>query len=277
MDNSKSTFVLGILVGLSFLLIFGATFLPVSNLIKALVTVVGLGVDVLAFTSRFYLYIMGPFLNRKHGVITIYNDVPFTIAPSGNAILRKEGSTIHASTFVKIPVYNSSTEMSDDERIEFTKKFSKLLATSKTPVRFCSQLYTIDRGQYMNRIKDKLSDADNEYLRVTNDKTARQQEVERAKGSLTMWHNLLDNITKVQSNSLLSFAMVSASGGTEEEAINFAMQYAEEVSSSVNAIFGVSSHLITGQEMLIMLEPDSIIPSSTIAEQIRQNTLSEVV
>ncbi|MDE1804998.1 MAG: hypothetical protein KGH59_04430, partial [Candidatus Micrarchaeota archaeon] len=95
------------------------------------------------------------------------------------------------------------------------------------------------------------------------------------KGEVTMWHNLLDSISKVQSHALFHYAMVSASGSTDEEAIALATQQAEELAAGIGAILGTSATLMTGEEILLATEADYTIPFSTINEEIRQKTMEE--
>ncbi len=249
--------------------------LPISPVWKILLLVVGLFFDVLAFSVRFYSYIMLPILRNKKGVVELNLDDPFIFAPSNNAIIIRDADAIFASVYIKIPIYKSATEMLDQEKEAFAKVFGNLVTVSKNPVRFTSQFYIINKDGYVDKIKDKLNESEEKFRSIELNKDAKHEEVDRAKGELTMWHNMYDNIIKTQSYSLVSYVVVTAEGGTNEEAVNLALQYADEAVAGIGAILGVTPNIVSGEEMLLFMEPDYSIPLSTITEQIKQKTLSE--
>ena len=93
--------------------------------------------------------------------------------------------------------------------------------------------------------------------------------MERAKGEVTMWHNLLDTISNANSLIAISYASVTAMGGNDEEAMNLAMQSANEIMAGINSTYGVVSDIISTPELLMLIEPDYMIPFSTINQQIK--------
>ena len=83
-----------------------------------------------------------------------------------------------------------------------------------------------------------------------------------------MWHNLIDSISKIDSFSAISYVAVTAKGGSQEEAINMALQKANEVAAGINSTYGVIADIITTPEIFTLLEPEYIIPYSSISRQI---------
>ena len=77
--------------------------------------------------------------------------------------------------------------------------------------------------------------------------------------------------------ALEAFAMVTAQGGNEEEAVSLALQQADELASGVSAVFGVTATILEGEEMLKFIEPDYMIPIATVSEQIREKSVSQGV
>ena len=249
--------------------------LPISPIWKILFLIIGLLLDVLAFSVRFYSYIMMPIIRNKKGVVELSTDDSFVFAPSNNAIIVRDGGSIFASVFIKIPIYKSGTEMLDQDKETFSRAFGNLVTISKTPIRFTSQFYIINKDSYVTKIRDKLNESEEAYRNIETVKDARQEDIARAKGELTMWHNMHDNIIKTQSYSMISYVVVSAEGGTSEEAVNMALQYSDEAIAGIGAILGVTPSVVSGEEILLFMEPDYTIPISTITEQIKQKTLSE--
>ncbi|VVB77170.1 Uncharacterised protein [uncultured archaeon] len=249
-------------------------FSPVINFVLVMFALV---CDLLAFSTKYYAEFFTPFLHARGGIVTLNDSEAFTVAPSGNAIIVRNGQNIYASAFVKIPSYRSATEMTEEEKSNFSRSFSRVLTLSKEPVRFTAQLYVIDKDTYIENIKSKLNEAEEKYQNMTIDKSVSKADSERVRGEVTMWHNLFDNINKTRSHSLEAFAMVTAPGGNEEEAINMALQQADEIVAGASSTLGISANVVEGQELLKFLEPDYMIPAVTISEQMRERTVSKEI
>ncbi len=248
-----------------------------SDAAKFALIVVALLLDILAFSTKFYTRFFIPFLQMKGRTVTLSGSEAFTLAPTGNAIVVRDGGDTYASAFVKIPSYRSATEMNPDEKIDFAKLFSRAMTISKTPVKFATQLYVINKDSYISNIRSKLNEAEERYSGTSLDKGASKEQTERIKGEVTMWHNLFDHVSKTRSLSLEAYAMVTSQGGSEEEAVNLALQRADEIATGISALFGISASVMEGEEMLKFVEPDYIIPVVTAAEQLRGNTVGKEV
>ena len=257
----------------AFILVLIPVIVPLAAL-GIVFIVLGLICDIIAFSTRFYAYLYEPFLKMKNRTLILRSDEPFILSPAGNAIVVREGEFVYASAFVKVPVYSSATEMSDDEKVDFASLFGRSSTISKNPFKIGTQLCVINKDAYIGRIRDKLNDAEQRYQTYVADKNAPKDKTERARGELTMWHNLYDNVTKTPSTALINYAMVTALGGNEEEAVNLAIQQADEIASGMGAIFGVAASLVQGPELLTLIEPEYIIPTGTVGEQMRQKGMA---
>ena len=270
--SQRFLFIILLLISVIFLI---ATFLitnsPGLNTVLAFLT---LCFDLLAFSTKFYTPFFVPFLQMKNRTVVLETEEPFVLASSGNAIVvRKEGD-VYASAFVKIPTYRSATEMTAEEKIDFSRLFSRALTLSKKPVKFGAQLYVINKDAYISHIVNKLNEAEERYQNLSVNKNVSKAESERVRGEVTMWHNLFDSVNKVKSHSLEAYAMTTAYGGNEEEAITLALQQADEIAVGVSSIFGVTATIVEGEELLKFIEPDYMIPVVTISEQMREQTVS---
>ena len=254
--------------------------LPLPAFLKAILVVIALILDILAFSTKFYSYIFVPFLQMKDNTVVLNDEEAFMVAPTENAIVVRQGNDIYASAFVKIPIYKSATEMTEEDRTELSKMFSKMVALSRNPVRFTSQLYIIDKDSYMNEIMDRMSVAEEQYQgleasSVGSKNIAQKADSERIRGEVTMWHNLFDNVSKVKSHVLTAFAMVTVPGDAEEEAINVVLQQADELASGMSAVLGVTAYVIEGKELLEYIEVEHMIPPQTIGEQMKEKSIAE--
>ncbi|MDE1823537.1 MAG: hypothetical protein KGH50_04385, partial [Candidatus Micrarchaeota archaeon] len=73
------------------------------------------------------------------------------------------------------------------------------------------------------------------------------------------------------SQGQMAYAMVSATGASEEEAVNLAIQKAEEAAAGISATLGVTASLARGDEILAFLEPEYVIPPTTVAEMMKKD------
>lgn len=140
-------------------------------------------------------------------------------------------------------------------------------------MKFASQLYVINKDEYIGNIRGKLNEAEERYQNLAVNQEVQKSDSERVKGEVTMWHNLYDNVSKTKSQALEAYAMVTAQGGNDEEASNLALQQADEIATGLSAVFGIGASVVEGEELLKFVEPDHMIPSVTISEQIMESSL----
>lgn len=243
------------------------------NFILALITLLLL---VFGFSTKYYMYIMIPALRIKGKTVVLNSSESFIFAPSGVAIIYREEDTVYATSFIKIPIYRSGTEMNDEERANFARMFSRILSLSKVPVKIGAQLYIVNKDEYIGKIRDKLNEVEERYRTVAvQENTNNEKLSDRIKGEVTMWRNLLDNVSASRSQALLAYAMVSAEGGNDEEASNIAYQRANELAAGISAVLGVSAYVAKGDEILTLIEPDYMIPIGAVSEALRQKSVEE--
>ena len=249
--------------------------LPSEN-VKFILAVIVLLVDLLAFSTKYYTYFLIPAFKMKNRTIVLNPRDTYRVAPSNDCIVIQENGSFSVSAFVKIPVYKSASEMTQDERIDFSKAFTRILTISRDPFKLATQMYVVNKDDYIQEIRNKLDEAEARYadLNAKLGPTGTSPDLERAKGELTMWRNLFDNVSKVRSNALATFAMVTANAPTEEEATAIALQKAEELAAGVSAALGVSAYVMNANEFLQLIEPEQIIPFSTISAQMEEKTAS---
>ena len=273
--NSKFVLLM-LFVGISIVFIAIAAAIPIGvyfpwnillALLKLLFLIIGLGFDVLAFSSRYYTYLLSPIIAQRKRHIILSNQPPYWLASTGDAILSKPGNDFIATTFINIPFYVSASEMSDDDKTRFSGQVSRLIGLSYDPVKFTTQLRVMDKDSYIKKIKEAISLAENEESQLVQS-SAPQPQIDRARGKLAMWKKMLDHISSKQSSELITYAAVSATGGKEYEALTIVQQKARDLMNGIGSILGVSPNVVVGEEILKFVEPEHMIPLSTMSEQI---------
>lgn len=277
MENKIFVF-LGLLA-LSAVFLALAASLPGGMLFSAIkmpILLLALVLDVLAFSSRYYTYLMLPLFEQRKRNVVLSTEQAYWLSTTSDSIMTKVGEEFVATMYINIPLYISSTEMSDDEKLEFSKQISSLVGISKDPVRFTTELYVMNKDTYIQQLRDMISGVENEESTLIQ-KNAGANELERVRGKLSMWRKMLDNVSKGTSLELISFASLSAKGGKEFEAINIAQLKAKELMAGIGALLGVSPSIVTGNDLLKFVEPEFLIPYSTISEQISKNIQEQVI
>ncbi|BCS91020.1 MAG: hypothetical protein ARM1_0477 [Candidatus Micrarchaeota archaeon] len=224
---------------------------------------------ILAYGTRFHSPIIIEFLNQRKKLIVLNNDYPYYIYPSNDAIVRKLSSEYVATVIIKLPMYRSATEMSEEERYTFAKNIGRALTLSDKPVRFASQLYYMNNESYISVIREQLNKAETELLSLQQQNVP-QEKIEKAKGQLAMWRNILSAVSSSNAMQLDSVVYVSAKGVRDYEAVAYAQQRAREIISGIGAIFGVIPTIVTGQDIIKYIEPEGVITEAIVTEKIKK-------
>ncbi len=277
MDNRIFVFISFIIASVVLLALGIAT--PVSLMpyyIKVLFLLLALGCDCVAFSSRYYTYLIIPMLKQRKNQVVLSNESAYWLSTAADAVLKKVDDQFIATVYVMIPLYRSSTEMSPEEKLDFGRQVSKLVSINRDPVRYSAELYVMNKDAYLQTLRDTISVTENEVIELSQ-KNAPAKEQERAKGKVAMWRNILDNTNKAFSLELITYASVSAAGSKEFEAVSIAQQKARDLIAGVSSSFGVTPSLITGQDIYKFIEPEHMVPFTTVSEQISRNITQEVI
>ncbi len=267
MDSGKERVIFIILAGIGLLLAVFMQFVPpVLQVFGVLMALIALFMATLAFAIKDYSYLIDPIMKMKGRSLVLDANEPFYLASNGKSIVIRSGNVVYATSFIKIPIYKSSTEMTDEEKFNFATVFSRAISISTAPMRLSSQLHMVNKDEYLQVITDRLNEVEDRYNSVLADKTATKASVDRVKGEINMWHNLLDGVTKSNSQAQIAYVTVTSSGGSEDEAVNIASMNAEQLSSGLSASLGVPTTVINGSEMLLYVEPEYLIPSGATTD-----------
>ncbi|MGC8651644.1 MAG: hypothetical protein ACP5UH_00100 [Candidatus Micrarchaeia archaeon] len=269
-----------VFLAVAFVFLAAAASIPNVNLLLALAKVIllliGIAFSILAFASRYYSYLIIPLFTQHSKHLVLSSDNAYWLSSSNDAILRKEGDDFIATVIINIPLYVSSTEMSAEERLNFAKQIGRLSSITSYPMRVTAQLYMMNKDSYIQQLRDTISTIENQEAKLTQE-GAPQTEISKVHGALAMWKKMLDNVSKGTSLELASFATLSSKGTKEYEAVNAVHQKAMEIMSGIGATLGVSPNLVIGSDMLKFIEPEFLIPYSTVSEQISKNMQEEVI
>ncbi|MDE1859655.1 MAG: hypothetical protein KGH67_03950 [Candidatus Micrarchaeota archaeon] len=267
MDSRNERVYLVIVAGIGVVLAVILQFIPpYYSYLSVIVAAIALIFAILAFALKDYFFLIEPISHMKGKTLTINTNDPFYIAANGKCIVVRSEGNAYATSFIKIPLYKSSTEMTDDEKFNFASLFSRMISLSAIPMRVSSQLNVVNKDEYIKVITEKMGAVEDRYNAMANDPNADRKAAERVKGEVNMWHNLLDNVTKANSQSQVAYATVTSAGTTEDEAVTLASINAEQLAAGISAALGVPATVANGDEMLLFIEPEYLIPPTTVTE-----------
>ncbi|MEM0200863.1 MAG: hypothetical protein QXD23_00460 [Candidatus Micrarchaeaceae archaeon] len=272
MKTDMFIFVIFIAIGVLFSV---GVLVNTNPILIVIFSIFALFFSILGFSTRYYTYLYLPLFKSRKKNIILNNKEAFILSPSGNTIIVNDESGTYATAFVKIPIYRSSTEMTDPEKLDLGRTFSRVLTLTKETTKFCSEIYVVNKDDYISRVRVKLEEVSEKLRTEQTNGSQTSDKLNRLKGELTMWENLISNISSSRSESLITYNMVSAFGENEEEASSIAYQKAEEIVAGISAALGISAYIVEGEELLSLIEPNYMIPVETINEIIRQKSIKE--
>ncbi len=271
--------IFGIDYAISLFLILIAVILPISYgyILKFIIFLIALIFDIFAFSSRYYSYLVGPIFKSHSKNIILSNEDAYWLSASADCILKKVNDKFIATVYILIPIYVSSTEMDDEHKLEFSEKVSRAIGITKDPARFTTEVLIMNKDEYILELKDAIAQAENEIAQINLNKNPDKSRLDHYKGKSAMLRNLLDSMTKVTSYEEISYVTISAMGFKEYEAVAEAQQKARELISGLSTIFGVPISVITGNELLKFVEPEYLIPYTTMTAQMNKDLESKVI
>lgn len=244
--------------------------------VKLLLLLAAMAFDVLAFASRYYSRYITELLKQHRKSIVLSAEDAYRLSATGESVVARKGELYVATMYLSIPVYVSGTEMTPEERLDFGKQVGRLISINKEPVRYTTQMRVMNKDFYIESIHEMITTTEDEVLKLT-ERHGDESEIERLKGRIEMWNNILSSAGSSQSLELVTYAAVSGSGASELEATTAVQQKARDLMSGISATLGVVPLLAVGDELIKLLEPEYAVPFTTVSEQISKRIEEEVI
>jgi hypothetical protein len=252
------------LLGVSFLLSFFVIgfILYLPNFIKFILIFLSGVFAYFAYFSFKFDYITLALLSQKSKKIKTGGQ-RYWFSPTGDVLVTKIGNTFYASVFLRLHSYSSYTEKTDEEKVEFVRLWERAIGSSEQPINFSSIVVYINREAYISAINEKLLKAQSEYEEAKQ-KEAKGEEIERLRGEVAMWKNILEHIKATPSRNQLSIVIVTQKGENEEAAIANAKTVSSNLALNLSAILGVEVTQLNQHEIEACIEAEKIMPSSEV-------------
>ncbi|MGC9132121.1 MAG: hypothetical protein ACP5HJ_00525 [Candidatus Micrarchaeia archaeon] len=250
-------------LGISFLfsfLVFGFL-LYMPNFLKFfLILLSGIFAYFAYFLFKFD-YIAIPLLTQKSKRVKT-GAQRYWFSPTGDVLVTKIGNIFYASIFLRIHSYSSYTEKNDEEKVEFVRLWERAISSSEQPIGFSSVIFYLNRESYLSSINERLIRAQRLY--EEKKEKGSQEEIERARGEVAMWRNILEHIKQTPSRAQVTIAVITQKGENEESAIANARSVATNIALNISAILGVEVTQMNQHEIETCIEAEKIMPSGEV-------------
>jgi len=252
--------ILGASFLLSFFVIGFTLYLP--NFMKFILIFLAGILAYFAYFSFKFDYIAMALISQKSKRIKTGGQ-RYWFSPTGDVLITKIGNTFYASVFLRIHSYSSYTEKTDEEKVEFVRLWERALGSSEQPVSFSSIIAYINREAYISAINERLLKAQSKYEEAKH-KEAKGEEIERLRGEVAMWKNILEHIKATPSRNQLSIVIVTQKGENEEAAVANAKTVSSNLAINLSAILGVEVTQLNQHEIEACIEAEKIMPASEV-------------
>ena len=252
--------LLGVSLLLSFVAMAFTLFIP--NFIKFILILISGAFAYLAYFSFKFDYLATALLSQKSKRVKTGGQ-RYWFSSTGDTLVTKIGNSFYASVFLRLHSYSSYTEKTDEEKVEFARLWEKAIGSSEQPISFSSMIVYINRESYISTLNERLLRAQNKYEEAKQ-KGAKDEEMERLKGEVAMWKNILEHIKAAPSRNQLNIVIITQKGENEEAAVANVKSTASNLALNLSAILGIEVTQLNQHEIEACIEAEKIMPSNEV-------------
>ncbi len=209
-----------------------------------------------------YGYLLVPLITQKTNIVMI-TDEGFEIPPSQDVIVKNTNGVFYASAFLGIKIFESATEKTADENIEYSKFFERAISNIKYVTKIAYMLYVEDVGEKRKQIEAKRAEA---QLRLARERDKPQPDVlriDKYEREAAVWDAQLTRLIKgVKPMGIVAYAMTTSVGVSKDGAIAAARAQANELRTVLANALNVEVVRLSGDEMLKCFEWERFYPTT---------------
>lgn len=206
--------------GAFILLLFIGIFPPLA--------IVSLILAMLSYLFNRWGHLYVPIFQGKKNIKTEFN---VEVAPSGDAIYKKVGLDYVATLFIKLDVYETMTNKSENEILEYSSYFERAISTLKDPIKVTAMIYDKDMRNYITQIDNEKIEIENMLAKEKRSKKPNPITIEVLERKRLMWDRRLTSLYKNEKKprNIDYFLSVSGTGSSYEAAISQAKIKSREI------------------------------------------------
>lgn len=197
-----------------------------------------------------YGYWLIPYFTRGQKTINT-KDMVFEVAPTNDAIVKKEGAEFIATVFLGVKIFRSSTEMEEEERFAFMELWERAVSGLKHVAKYGVLLYFKDLHDYTESVERRKGEAQIKLADERQKKVPDPQRIGLLEREIAMWDNIREKVDIGEKPmAVQTFVQVSATGASKDAAIASARTAANEVRSTLSTAMNVEVAPLTKSEMM---------------------------
>jgi len=242
-------------LGVVLVLALGQSFAIVAGLLAG----IGCATGVIFWK---YGYLVVPLITQRAKIVMMDSE-GFEIPPSQDVIVKNFGGVFYASAFLGLKIFESTTEKSADENLNYTQYFERAISNLKYVTKIAYMLYVEDVGEKRKLIETKRAEAMLRLQRERDKPDPDTLKMDKFEREVAQWDSQLNRLIKgVKPMGIIAYAMTSATGLSKEAAIAGAKSQASELKTVLANALNVEVVSLQGDEMLKCFEWEKFYPTT---------------
>jgi len=238
----------GAVTGASLMALFGGIFAGLGALLGILIWKYG--------------FLIIPLITQRTKTVMVTSE-GYEVPPEQDVIVKNAGGVFYASAFMGLKIFESATEKSLDENVNYSKYFERAISNLKYVTKIAYMLYVEDVGEKRKMIETKRAEA---QLRLSREREKAEPDVlklDKYEREVAHWDAQLTKLIKgVKPMGVIAYSMTTASGLSKEAAIAAVRAQASELRTVLANALNVEVVQLTGDEMLKCFEWERFYPIS---------------
>jgi hypothetical protein len=190
--------------------------------------------------------------------------VPYMYETTVNedAIIKQVGDEYVATVFMNMDVYETMTNKSDPEMVEYAQYFERAISSLNEPVKISAILFERDMASYIRTLEDKKSMLEDRIATEKQKKKLDERGIEILEREKLMWERRVDSIYKNQEKprSVEYIIATSAMGPSKDAALSAVKIRAREVRATFSGGMSLNIDELTRNRMKSCYEWEFMSP-----------------
>lgn len=241
-----------IAIGTAFVLLLFIGYFPLLALVSLIFALIAY-----LFNRWGHLYV--PIFQGRRNIKRKYN---VEIAPSGDAIFQQKGMDYVATIYMKLDVYETMTNKTDNDVLEYSSYFERAISTLKDPIKITTMIFDKDMKHYINQIDSQRIEIENMLAQEKSSKKPNPIMLEVLERKKLMWDRRLDALYKneIKPRGIEYILAVTGSGASSEAAMSNARIKAREIKANFKSGMNINADEMRHDRLSFCYEWDSMSP-----------------
>lgn len=218
-----------------------------------------------------YGYLVVPLITQRTNIVMMDSE-GFEIPPSQDVIVKNVDGVFYASAFLGLKIFESTTEKSMEENINYTQYFERAISNLKYVTKISYLLYVEDVGEKRKQIETKRAEA---MLRLQRERDKAEPDslrIDKYEREVAQWDAQLTRLIKgIKPMGIIAYAMTTAVGISKEAAVAASKSQASELRTVMANALNVEVVNLQGDEMLKCFEWERFYP--TTAQELEESVI----